>query len=147
MSIVTKPRVARMLAATVASIGLALGLAGTAHAEQLNTYWNTNPEGVAGASGEGSQWKTTSGSNWRIYVSGTVWDTAGDSRNGRIRIKIRNSGGQVSYYRTTTSGGHGSSKGFTYNFYNVQKIWITECAVSSVWGEDCGKEWQIYSRF
>ncbi|MGY0231504.1 hypothetical protein [Longispora urticae] len=136
-----------MFVATLAGVGLALGASGIAHADVINSYWNTNPEGVAGASGEGDLWKTTSGSNWDVHVRGKVWDTAGDSKSARIRVKVRNSGGQISYHRATNSGGHNSTpKSFEFGFRNAQKVWITECTFN-VWGEDCGKEWQIYSRF
>ena len=143
-----KNTVAKTIATAVASAGLLLGTGGVAYAEQLNATWDTNPQGVAGASGAGTQWKTTSGSNWRIHVKGKVWDTASDNKSARVRVKIRDSGGQASYFRATNSGGHDSTPvSFEWSFYNVQKVWITECTFNNVSGEDCGKEWQIYSRF
>jgi hypothetical protein len=148
MSILGQGRVVKSVVTAVASIGLVLGAANAAQAEQLNATWNTNPQGVAGASGEGTQWKTTSGDSWRIHVKGKVWDTASDSKSARILVKLLDSGGQTTEFRATNSGGHDSAPvAFEWSFYNAQKVWITECTYSGSAGEDCGHEWKIYSRF
>lgn len=147
MSILGKHKVAKIVATALASSGLLLGAANAAQAEQLNSTWNTNPQGVSGASAEGTQWKTTSGGNWYIHVKGKVWDTASDSKSARVRVKIVDSGGQAAYFRATNSGGHDSApKSFEWSFHNVQKVWITECTLSNgPSSEQCGKEWKIYS--
>ncbi|MFD7291499.1 hypothetical protein [Streptomyces sp. NPDC059863] len=138
-------RMSRRGAASAALVaGLVLVGAGTAHSEQLNRYWNTEPQGKVGVHAQGSMWK--SGGN--VYTKGYVKDTKADGKSARVVFAVTYfipGEGYRTYPKSRTVGGAGKVKNFSFNFGTAYSIKVKECTFNS-WGERCGKNWTIYKR-